>query len=110
MINQSLKLSLLLLININFCKTYSQIPKEEISSVFVMKTMTYKTIDRTELKVYIYRPVEIEDNEKRPAIIFFSGEVLPEERLLSSYRNVNTWLSGVWLLWLRIIVSNQGMM
>lgn len=73
MINQSLKLLLVILINIFSCVTYSQIPKEEISSIFTMKTMIYKTIGSTELKLYIYRPVGLKDNEKRPAIIFFFG-------------------------------------
>jgi hypothetical protein len=68
MINQSLRLSLVIVINIISCMTYSQIPKEENSSIFTMTTMIYKTIDRTELKVYIYRPIGIKDDEKRPAI------------------------------------------
>jgi acetyl esterase len=73
MIKKPIKLLLLAVINIFTSVTYSQIPKEEISSIFTMKTMIYKTIGLTELKVYIYRPVGLEDNEKRPAIIFFFG-------------------------------------
>jgi acetyl esterase len=72
-INQSFKLSLVILISIFSCVTYSQIPKEEISSIFTMKTLIYKTIGPAELKVYIYRPIGLKDNEKRPAIIFFFG-------------------------------------
>lgn len=73
MIHQSFKLLMVILINIFSCVTYSQIPKEENSSIFTMKTMIYKTIGRTELKVYIYQPIGSKDNEKRPAIIFFFG-------------------------------------
>jgi acetyl esterase len=73
MINQSFKLSMVILINIFICVTYSQIPKEETSSVFSMKTMIYKIIGSIELKVYIYRPVGFKKNDKLPAIIFFFG-------------------------------------
>ena len=73
MINKPLKLLLLAVIIISSCVTNSQIPKEEISSIFTMKTMIYKTIGSTELKVYIYQPAGLKDNEKRPAIIFFFG-------------------------------------
>ena len=73
MINHCFKLSLIILINIFSCVTYSQLPKEEISSIFTMNSMIYKTIGGIELKVYIYRPIGLLDNEKRPAIIFFFG-------------------------------------
>ena len=73
MTSQYFKISLVLLINIFSCETYSQIPKEESSSEFTMKTMIYKTIGSTEMKVYIYQPAGLKDNEKRPAIIFFFG-------------------------------------
>ena len=72
-INKSFKLSLVILVNICSSVTYSQIPKEEVSSFFTMKTMIYKTTGSTELKVYIYQPVGLKDNERRPAIIFFFG-------------------------------------
>ena len=67
------KLLLLVLVNIFTCVTYSQIPQEEVSSIFTMKTMIYKTIGSTELKVYIYQPIGLKDNEKLPAIVFFFG-------------------------------------
>jgi len=67
------KLLLLVLVNIFTCGTYSQIPKEETSSLFTMKTLIYKTIGNNELKVYIYQPIGLKDNEKLPAIVFFFG-------------------------------------
>jgi acetyl esterase len=73
MINQSILLSFVILINISCCVTYSQIPRKETSPIFTMKSMIYKTIGSTELKVYIYQPVGLKENEKRPAIIFFFG-------------------------------------
>jgi acetyl esterase len=73
MINQSVMLSLMIVLNIFSLVTFSQLPKEEISSVFTMKSMIYKTAGSTELKVYIYRPAGSKENEKLPAIIFFFG-------------------------------------
>jgi acetyl esterase len=70
---QSLSWSLVILINIFSGMTYSQIPKEEKSSIFTMNSMIYKTIGATELKVFIYRPAGLRSNEKPPAIIFFFG-------------------------------------
>jgi acetyl esterase len=73
MTNPYLKLSLVILVNIFSSAAYAQVPKEESSSDFTMKTMVYKTIGSTEMKVYIYQPAGLKDNEKRPAIIFFFG-------------------------------------
>ena len=73
LLNQSIMLSLVILINIFSSVTYSQLPGEETSSVFTMKTMIYKTIGSTELKVYIYRPIGLKKNDRLPAIIFFFG-------------------------------------
>jgi acetyl esterase len=70
---KSVKLLMFIVGIIVTCEAFSQIPEQESSTLFTMKTMVFKTIGSTELKIFIYQPTGMKEGEKRPAIVFFFG-------------------------------------